>query len=328
MTLEFLDAQSVRNCLPMADCISAVSDAMAAVYQKQVILPQRQFTVLPENNYLAVMPGALFSPAISGAKVVTLYPKNPSLGQPAIQGLIILFDLETGRPIALVDAASVTAIRTAAASAVATRELAREDASTLAILGYGVQALTHLEAMLAVRPIEKVLLWGRSLEAAQAFALKAQEQCEIAVEVVEDVRCAVEPADIICTVTGSPEPVVRGEWLRSGAHLNLVGAHTPATREVDTDTIKNSRLFVEIKEFALKEAGDILIPLKEGEIDEAHIVAEIGEVILSEAPGRQSETEITVYKSLGNTAQDLAAAHAALMSAQRQGETTTLDFKP
>lgn len=328
MPIDIVDGTRVRDCLLMPACIRLMRDTMVAIYQHKTVLPQRLVTPLLNNtDYFAAMPGAMLNPAVSGAKLVTLYPHNPVVGRPAIQGLITLFDLETGEAIALVDAATITAIRTAAASAAATQALAREGARILLLLGYGVQAHTHLEAMIAVRPIDQVMVWGRSFEKAQAFAAREQKRINIGIEAVANLRCAVQSADIICTLTGSHHPIIEGEWLRPGVHLNLVGAHSPTTREVDSEAIKRSRLFVEIKKFTLQEAGDILIPLREGAFNESHILAEIAQVFLGEFSGRQSETDITAYKSLGNTAQDLAAAYAALTSAKRQGKTSTVEFK-
>ena len=328
MFIDIIDGATVRKYLSMPDCIRVMADTQLAIYAQKAVLPQRLIVPLPTTtDYFAAMPGAMLSPAVSGAKLVTLYPHNPVVGRPAIQGLITLFNLETGEPIALVDAATITAIRTAAASAVATQVLARDDAQTLLLLGYGTQAQTHLDAMMAVRPIDKVMVWGRSFKKAQAFAVREHARKNVAIEAVDSVRNAVEAADIICTLTGSHQPIIEGEWLRPGVHLNLVGAHASTAREVDTETIKRSRLFVEIKAFALEEAGDILIPLGEAAINESHIVAEIAQVMLGEIDGRQSEADITVYKSLGNTAQDLAAAYAALTSAKQQGKTSVVELK-
>jgi len=190
----------------------------------------------------------------------------------------------------------------------ATRALAREDAATLALLGYGVQAEYHLRAMQAVRPLRRVLVWGRSKEKAQAFVEQNAARAGIEIHAAPDARTAVEKADIVCTVSSSPSPILEGKWLRPGTHLNLVGAFTPATREVDSETIHRARLFVEIREFALREAGELLIPIEQGELTADHIVGEIADVLTGSIPGRTKPSEITAYKSLGNTAQDLATA--------------------
>lgn len=317
MELPYLDTHQVEQLLPMSRCIDLMAEAAVAVRRGQAILPQRLIAPLPtplSHNLFATMPGALSVPAVFGAKLVSIFPDNPQHQVPAIQGVIVLFDLAGGQPLALVDAASVTAIRTAAASAAATRMLAREDASVLALLGSGVQAMSHLEAVLAVRPISEVRVWGRSQAGASNFSARAASRFGLAVNAVEDAGEAVRGADIVCTVTGSAEPVLQGEWLAPGSHINLVGAHSADTREADTDTIRRARVFVEVERFADSEAGDLLIPLRAGEISPSHIVGEIAAVIEGELPGRCNRQEITLYKSLGNTAQDLVAANAVFQA--------------
>jgi len=269
------------------------------------------------GSAFVVMPGALGRPPVFGAKLISYFPKNTSL--PVIQGVIAVFDGESGRLKALVDATSVTALRTAAASGMATRALAREDTRTLALLGCGVQAEYHLRAMRAVRPIEHVLVWGRSLDKAKAFAERSAAASGLKVEAVPDAKTAVEAADIVCAVTGSPTPVLEGSWLKPGAHLNLVGAFTPTTREADTEAILRARVFVEILEFALRESGDLLIPIAEGRVTAAHVVGEIADVLTGAVAGRQSASDVTAYKSLGNVAQDLATAGFAHEQAVKRG---------
>jgi ornithine cyclodeaminase len=245
-----------------------------------------------------------------------------------IQGVIVLFDAATGAPVAVIDAVSVTALRTAAASGLATRLLAREDACSLALLGTGVQAEFHLRAMRAVRPITRVFVWGRSYEKAEAFAERHRRPGE-EIAVMPNARMAVEEADIVCTVTSSPTPVLEGRWLKPGTHLNLVGAFTPATREADTETIRRSRLFVEIRDFALREAGELLIPIGLGELTADHVVGEIGEVVAGAIAGRTRPDETTAYKSLGNVAQDLATAafaHEQLAKRRVPGTIRVQDF--
>ncbi len=301
----------------MEACIDLMATTMVAVSRAEASMPLR--SVVPTGvagSAFVVMPGALGHPPVFGAKLISYFPKNTSL--PVIQGVIALFDGESGRLKALIDATSVTALRTAAASGMATRALAREGASTLALLGCGVQAEHHLRAMRAVRPIERVLVWGRSVDKAAAFA-KRSAAGGLKVEAVPDAKTAIEAADLVCTVTGSRTPVLEGLWLKPGAHVNLVGAFTPTTREADTDTILRSRVFVEILEFALREAGDLLIPMAEGRMTAAHVVGEIADVLTGAITGRQSASDITAYKSLGNVAQDLATAEFAHEHAVKRG---------
>ena len=327
MTIEILDGKAVWESLSMTDCIRLMQDAAVAHHQQQVILPQRlALPLFNANDTLMMMPGAQQHPAIAGVKTLMICPDNPQAAKPAIQGLITLFDLSSGAPLALIDAPSITAIRTAAASAAATRVLAREQASSLTLIGTGLQAETHLQSIMAVRPITQVKVWSRTRENAAAFAQNNSAQYALPITPVDTIEAAVNNADIICTLTASHQPLIKGQWLKPGVHLNVVGAHTSQSREVDTETIKRSRLFVDLKSAALKEAGDILIPLKEKAISDSHILGDIAQVFLEQIPGRVSEKDITVYKSLGNAAQDLAAAYQALVQAREKGVAKTIEF--
>jgi ornithine cyclodeaminase/alanine dehydrogenase-like protein (mu-crystallin family) len=215
----------------------------------------------------------------------------------------------------------VTAIRTAAVSAVATKLLARDDAEELAIIGAGTQGRMHLEAMAVVRPVRHVRIWSRTTEHARALAQLAREKFDLHAEVCSTPAHAVERASIICTTTASPTPVVEGDWLRPGAHVNAVGACIPTTRELDTDAVRRARLYVDRRESALAEPGDILMPLQEGAIGTDHIVAEVGELLLEggDRLGRRSDDEITLFKSLGLAVEDLAAAHHVYHKASANG---------
>jgi ornithine cyclodeaminase/alanine dehydrogenase-like protein (mu-crystallin family) len=308
--VDIIDAAGVRTHLSMAECIDAMAQAMISVSGRAASMPPR--TVMPlidQSGYFAVMPGSLGEPLVYGAKVVGLHPANPAAGRPAIQGFVALFDHETGRPLALVDGAEITALRTAAASGLATRLLSRSDSSTLGLLGYGVQAGVHLEAICAVRDIAEVRVWGRSLERARAFAERHSARLHPNIVAVAEPQTAAA-CDIVCVVTGSPEPIILGEWLQPGAHVNLVGAHSPQTREADTALVKRGRVYVDALVSAFSEAGDILIPIEEGAIAPSHVVGEIGALLLGRVEGRATPAQITVYKSLGVVAQDLVAAHA------------------
>ena len=311
MHIPVLDRDTVFRTLSMPDCIDLMAATQAAISRGDIELPLRTMLSVSDGaGYFGVMPGEIAADEVFGAKLVTLFPDNPSRGIPTVQGYILLFDRADGSPLALVEAASVTALRTAAASGAATRVLAREDASTLAILGCGVLAETHLDAMLAVRPVREVRIWGRDLDKATAFAERHANQGGARVQAVADAAEAVADAHLVCTVTGSPTPILQGDWLAPGAHVNLVGAHNPATREADGVVLARGRVYTEITKFALAEAGDLLLAVEEGHFALDDIVGEIGEVIDGRVPGRTGDDEITVYKSLGNTAQDLASARA------------------
>jgi ornithine cyclodeaminase len=275
--------------------------------------------VLPDGqNVMALMPSYMGAIQSVGVKVITAFPTNYGTEYDTHQGVVLLFDTQHGLLRAILDATSITAIRTAAASGVATRSLSREEAGDLAIIGAGTQAHTHLEAMLAVRRIQRVRVYSLPLEGAYQFAARESKRHGIEIEVKGTAKEAVEGADIICTTTTAKQPVVEGAWVAPGAHINAVGAFTPTSRELDSAAVRNARLYVDRRESTLHEAGEFLIPKSEGLIGDDHIVGELGEVLLGKAPARQSPDEITLFKSLGIAIEDLAAAHHVLKKA---GET-------
>lgn len=318
MTLRVIAAEQVRRLLPMSSCIDLMSRAMQAASSGQILAAPRLISALIDRSgYLGLMPGSALQPRVYGAKVVSLHPGNPTRGRPAIQGFIALFDHDTGSPIAIVEGSEVTAIRTAAASGLATRTLARSNARTHGVFGAGVQAAVHVEAVNAVRPIEEVLIWARDSMKAQQLAseLKERLRCEV--------RATSNPAeaagcDIVSTVTGASEPVLRGEWLHPGAHVNLVGAHSPTTREADDETMRRSAIYVDLMQSAMSEAGDLLIPMGAGVISSTAVRGELAQVIAGTVAGRAGDRQITLYKSLGIVAQDLvAAAYVYEMACER-----------
>lgn len=309
--MHIITADQVRSLLPMSECIAAMETAMTAVSQGRLAMPSRIIMPLVDNSaYFGVMPGSLADPSVYGAKVVSLHPANPAAGRPAIQGFVALFDHDHGQPVAIVDGAEITALRTAAASGLATRLLARPDARTLGLFGNGTQATAHLEAICAVRPIEEVRVWARSPEKAEAFVRAHAARTQANIVAVGD-PAEAGGCDVVCTVSGAAEPILKGAWVMPGAHVNLVGAHSPTAREADTDLIVRGRVYVDAFASAWNEAGDLLIPIEEGAIDRAHIVGEIGALLAGNIPGRTDDSEITVYKSLGVVAQDIVAAHRA-----------------
>jgi ornithine cyclodeaminase/alanine dehydrogenase-like protein (mu-crystallin family) len=306
-----IDGATVRRLLPMDKCIDLMADALAGLARGNATNPLRSVLMLPFEtaapSALATMPAALGDPPALGVKVISVFPGNHEAGIESHQGFVLLFEPEHGSPVALIDAIEITAIRTAAVSGLATRLLARSQARELAILGSGTQARSHLTAMRAVRPINRVRAWSPHPERLDAF-VKGAEEPGLVAEAAPDARSAVEGADIVCTVTASREPVLEGAWLADGAHVNAVGASQPSSRELDNEAVRRSRLFVDRRESAKRESGDYLIPLREGAIGDDHIVAEIGEVAAGMAAGRRSAEEITLFKSLGLAIEDLAAA--------------------
>ena len=331
MSTLILTQDEVRELLDMRACIECVAESLRVYSRRESINPLRWPMFLEERDgakrILGLMPGSMpiagadagdAEPSeVIGLKVVTVYPGNHGTPYDSHQGVVMLFDAAHGMPIAILDGSEVTAIRTAAASGVATQALAREDAATLGILGSGVQARTHLEAMRTVRPIERVRVFSPSLENRTAFAERESARHGIPVESVDSARAAVVDADIVCVTTSSREPVLEGTWLRAGAHVNAVGACVASAREVDAETIERARVFVDSVESASNEAGDLLIP---GLVD--RIEGELGAVLLGEVTGRTSADEITLFESLGIAVEDLATAAYVVERAREAGVGT------
>jgi ornithine cyclodeaminase/alanine dehydrogenase-like protein (mu-crystallin family) len=329
MTVEIriLRAADVHALLPMAECIDLMRRTMSAVSEGRVVLPLRSVLVMPgELGMMGNMPGYLGEPECFGVKLVSLIPRNKPPQYSSHLGLVLLFEVEHGQPVALLDAAEITAIRTAAASGLATQLLARPDASDLAILGAGEQASSHLEAMLAVRKLRRIRVWGRDRDKAAAFAKTEATRHGVTIEVTGTPRDAVTKADIICTVTKAREPILLGEWIEPGAHLNVVGSSIATTAEIDTPAVVKSRFFVDYRSSTITEGGEYLRALSAGAITPGHILAEIGEVANGSKVGRTSPRDITLYKSLGIAPQDLASAHYVLQKARERGLGQVIDF--
>ncbi len=327
MSLLIISQAEVAQLLPMDRCIGLMRDAFTSFTRGEAVLPLRPVLKLPdERGVLAMMPAYLASNQTLAIKVITVFPKNLDTPFDSHQGAVLLFDEKDGRMIALMDASEITSIRTAAASGVATDLLARTDAHDLAILGSGVEARTHLEAMIAVRRISRVRVWSRRAERATAFAKRESARHDITIEVFAEVADTVSEADLICTTTGASEPVLCGPWIAAGAHVNAVGSATPWTRELDTAAVVNSRLFVDSFESAINEAGDFLIPRKEGAITDDHIMGEIGDLLLKRVAGRTSDNEITLFKSLGIAVQDVAAGRHVYQMALESGMGTSIEL--
>jgi ornithine cyclodeaminase len=307
MQIAFYDSAEVRRLLDYPGCISAVREAMAGFTAEGKPAPLREIVTVGEGAFFASMPGMLAAPNGFGAKVVSAFQGAGEGGRSKHQGLVILFDHSSGAPLAIADGEHITGIRTAAASAVATDVLARPDARRLALFGCGHEAETLLHAIACVRPLEKVVVWGRSLERAQAFAAHMARETGLDIEATDDGRAAARDADIICTVTSSPTPVLLGEWVRPGTHVNAVGSSFAGPVEVDSALVVSSRYVADSRRSVLAAGSEFLVAKQAGLIGDDHIVAEIGEVLLGRAPGRTSPDEITLYKSLGHIVQDLAA---------------------
>jgi len=314
MAIIVLNQSEVEHLLDMEGCIEAMAGILEALARGELFQPLRSIAFPPgESSGIGLMPAHRSgADAAYALKTICLFPDNPKRSLDAHQGTVTLFSGETGEVRALMNASAITAIRTAAVSAVATRLLAREDASELAIVGSGVQGRSHIEAMRAVKPWERIRVASRTHKHAQAVAE------ETGAEAVESVEEAVRGADVVVTATNSREPVLRHEWLKPGAHVNAVGSSIPKARELDTATIVASSLFVDRRESTVNEAGDFLFPQREGAIGPDHIRAEIGELLIGAAEGRRSDDELTVFKSLGLAVEDLAAAEHVLRRAEAE----------
>jgi ornithine cyclodeaminase len=310
MDPQFISKERIASLLPMNECIEVMEKMFRSLASGECLQPLRNIMRLPDGSgVLGMMPGHADKLGVMGIKVITVFHANSEVGLPSHQGVVMLFDAKTGKPLMLFDALEITAIRTAAASAVATKLLSRKDSSTLAIIGSGEQAKRHIESMLVVRKIKQINIWSRKEENAKGLAEKTSVQLNIPVMICKNAQEAVEHADIICTVTASKEPVIKDEWIAKGTHINAVGSSTPMARELDTATIVRSKLFADCYESIFKEAGDFLIPKNERVVGHDHVKAEIGEVLLEKKKGRENDEEITVFKSLGIAAEDIFSAY-------------------
>jgi ornithine cyclodeaminase/alanine dehydrogenase-like protein (mu-crystallin family) len=308
--LILIDREEVHQRLTYEVCIPIVRQAMIALSAGETRQHLRSIIPLAEGRLLGIMPGALGERAFFGAKLISVFPENFSKGIQSHQGVVVLFDPDSGAPVCIAHAGEVTAIRTAAASAVATDALARPDATRMAILGYGEQAETHLRAIAQVRPLSSVTVWGRSRDIAAAFAARMSAETGLPITSAPDVQAAVAEADVVCTVSGAVEPILMGAWVRPGTHVNLVGSSRAGPVEVDHDLVVRSRFIADYREGVLLQGAEFLKAKAAGLIGDDHIVAEIGEVLSGKIEGRQSADQITAYKSLGHIVQDLASVQA------------------
>lgn len=325
MSLLVISRDEVRAHLGYARCIPLVRDAMIALSRKVTRQLPRSIIDLDHGHMFGLMPGAMGGDAPFGAKLISVYPENFDKGIQSHQGGVLLFDPESGAPVALVHAGEVTAIRTAAATAVATDALARADARSLAIFGYGEQARTHAEAIAHVRPLERIMIWGRRIERAEALAAELRVTLGIAVEAVENAERAAA-ADIVCTVTASAEPVLLGEWVKPGTHVNLVGSSRAGPVEADHALVLAARFFADHREGVLLQGAEYLRARDAGLIGEDHVLGEIGDVLDGTLAGRTAERDITLYKSLGSIVQDLASGWALYQDALALGFGTRAEF--
>lgn len=328
MKILVLNNAAIEKLLGMPACIGEMEAALASLARNQAHNPLRMILRPPAaKGLLGLMPAYIEDEQkFFGLKAIGVFHQNHLLGKDSHQGIVCLFNGETGEPLAFMNASAITAIRTAAVSAVATKLLARQDASDLAIIGSGVQATSHLAAISLVRKLKCVRVASRNAENAKKFAARHAANYSFPIEAVGSAEEAIRGADIIVTVTSSSEPVTQREWIAEGAHINAVGASIPTAREIDAATVASSKFFVDRRESAVNEAGEYILALRDGVIEPSHIVAEIGEVLLGERSGRTTADEITLFKSLGLAVEDLASAKYLYRCAVELNEGEWVEF--
>ena len=314
-----LSEKDVRAVLSMDDLIAAMEAALDQFSAGAVRQPLRNIVEIGGHAFFGVMPAFISRPAALGTKLVSVYHSNAARGLPSHLATIVLLDPETGALQAVLDGRYITEARTAAVSAASARRLAREDSRVLAVLGSGVQARSHLDALTRVRVFDEIRVWGRDPARAAALLDDAPAHARGRLVVAASPEAAADRADVIALVTASREPVLRRAWVRDGAHICAVGACRPDQREMDTALVRDARVFVDSRAGALAEAGDLVIPIEEGAIDGSHIAGELGDVFGGRIPGRLSAAEITIFKSLGMAVEDVAAAHLAFERASERG---------
>jgi len=326
-----LNANEVRQALPMKEAIAAMKDAYASLSDGTAVAPLRTRLPIPSRDAISLfMPAYMKSNSgeALAVKVVSLYPSNPARGLATIQAAVLVFDVETGRAIALLEGSTLTAIRTGAGSGAAIDLLARKDSKVVAIFGAGPQGKTQLAATCSARNIETAFIYNPAVEKAKAFAkeMAGIDSIPNDIRVAKTPKEAIEHADIICTATGSTEPVFEDKDVKSGTHISAIGAYTPEMQEVPVETVARARIVVDSRATVMDEAGDIVQAIRAGAIQESNIHAELGEIVLGDKSGRETDSEITFFKSVGNAVQDAVAAQLAIQNARKMNLGTEVDF--
>jgi alanine dehydrogenase len=320
-----LTEQHVHSLLPMADLIPAMESALAKFSSGEVLQPVRTvLTVGPTKAYYGLMPAYIPAPASMGAKLVTVFGENHNKGLPSHLATILLLDPDTGALIAIMDGRYITEARTAAVSAVSARFLAKAQASTLALIGSGVQARSHLEALQHVRQLKEVRVWSPRRQSREQFIADMSPRFGIPIHEAESAEAAARGADLVVLATASKTPVVESDWVEPGAHVMCVGACRPDQREMAPALVKRSRLYVDSRAASLVESGDVVMNIADGLFDKTHVRGEIGELVLGRVPGRTSDADVTVFKSLGMAVEDVVAADLVFRRASETGAGTEL----
>lgn len=324
-----LNRETIRGLLDMEDTIKLLEAAFAELVGGTAVMPQRVAVSDPERNgWYAFMPAQLKNMGALGIKAVTVYKDNPSKHNlPSTLATILLMDSDTGKTVAVMDGGYITAMRTGAVSGLATKYLARPGASVAGILGTGVQARTQLWGMASAHRLERALCYSKDTpENQQRFAREMSQQLGIPVDISQSTRELVENSHILALATTATSPIVEGGWLKPGTHINAIGSHAPGVRELDTDTVLKSKIVCDNIAACLAEAGDIQIPIEEGALKESDIYGELGELIAGEKRGRESDQEITLFKSVGLSIQDISTAYHVYQKALEKGAGTEFDF--
>jgi len=308
MTIAFYDAAQVEELLDYPGCIEAMRRAMTALSSSEREQPLRQIFTVGKDQKFGTMPGELAALSTFGAKLISVFDDPERPGRTRHQGVVVAYDGESGAVSCIADAEPITKIRTACATAAATDALARADAQVLAIFGTGLQAESHLQALPLVRPFREILLWGQSAEKARDLAERMSGELGRAILPVSDGREAAARADVICTVTSSSEPILLSEWVKPGTHVNLVGSSYLGPVEVDTALVARARYFADYRPGALAQGAELAAAREAGLVDDTHVIGEIGDVFAGRVQGRENDSQVTIYKSLGHVVQDLAAA--------------------
>jgi ornithine cyclodeaminase/alanine dehydrogenase-like protein (mu-crystallin family) len=317
--MRVLSEMEIRRLVDVEELIAALEEAHIQFSTGRAVMPVRQVVPLPEiGGRITSMPAYLAADRALGMKVVTYFKDNARFGLPAILATVQLYSAETGKLIAVLDGTYLTAIRTACASAMATKALANAETPVLGILGAGVQARAHIEALVKVREIKKIKVYSPSGASARKLKEDLESKIQVAIEPASSAEDTVRDADLIVTVTTAATPILDRQWVKPGAHVNAVGSHRPDLRELDAATLKAAKVVVDSREAIMSECGDVLLAIKEGAIDAAHASVEIGEVLAEKKSGRSDPSEITIYKSVGIAIQDVAAAQLVYRKALEQ----------
>ena len=323
-----LSRDQVRELLDMRAAIEAVERGLIEFSAGDAVMPVRVTTQVPAHSGVVLgMPAFLAKTDALGTKIVTVYKNNPGKGLPTIMAVVVVNDPQTGKVEAIMDGGYLTAVRTAAASAVGTKYLARKDARVLGILGSGVQGASHVWAMKEVMPaLDRVVAYSPTRAKLESFTAEMRQRHGVAVDVVDSEEAVCRVSDVLVLATTAQQPIVKREWLKPGAHINAVGSHSPPARELDSDTVAAARVVVDSRDANLTECGDLLIPMKEGRIDKEHFCDEIGEVAAGKKPGRSSDDQITIYKSVGIAVEDVATGSLVYKRALEQGVGTRVEL--